>query len=245
MALHDQTEQQPLENEVRMAIDDIRRGNAIAFAIFTSQLFMMRIEPERVQRAKDSRHVTLEEYVTWETAYCSLPQAEREEAERLINYFAGGLNEYLTFRIGADEFGINILRVQEIRSFEQPTEPGQQEGVGLPYFLGTIMLRGDIVPLIDLRIKLGVRDPAYNAFTVTVMVQSRDQRYRAGVVVDAVSEVIEISQKDIQGCSVHDIALGTALGTAQIKDRLIRLVALDAEIFLANTSARLAWKATA
>ena len=106
------------------------------------------------------------------------------------------------------------------------------------------MLRGKVIPLIDLRIKLGVRNPTHNTSTVTVMIQSRDQRYRAGIVVDAVSDVIEISRKDIRGCSAHDIALGTAQGVAQVDDRLIRLVALDAEIFLANASARLAGSAT-
>lgn len=240
MRLHNQTDQQLLEGELRVAINDIRDGNALAFAVFTSRLFMLRIDPERIKCIKESRHVTDNEYAAWEKAYYALPEAQRNEAEHLIDYFTGGLNEYLTFRIGANEFGIDILRVQEIRSFEMPTGPGQQEGAGLPYFLGTIMLRGKVIPLIDLRIKLGMRNPVYNAFTITVMIQSRDQRYRAGMVVDTVSDIIEISRKDIHGCSAHDIALGTAQGVAQVGDRLIRLVALDAETFLANTSARLA-----
>src|ERR1700741_5274311 len=72
--------------------------------------------------------------------------------------------EYLTFRLGGEEYGIDILRVQEIRSYEQPTRIANS-----PAFLkGVVNLRGVIVPIIDLRRKLGC--PAeFNAFTLVIV----------------------------------------------------------------------------
>src|SRR5476651_2257824 len=69
--------------------------------------------------------------------------------------------EYLRVRLGAEEYGINILRVQEIRSFQQPTRiAGAPEEVS-----GVLNLRGDIVPVVDLRVVFKV-EPTVDAFTV-------------------------------------------------------------------------------
>jgi len=74
--------------------------------------------------------------------------------------------EFLTFRLGAEEYGIDILRVQEIRSYEQPTRIANS-----PAFLkGVVNLRGVIVPIIDLRVKLNCETADFNAFTVVIVV---------------------------------------------------------------------------
>ena len=77
--------------------------------------------------------------------------------------------EYLTFRLGAEEYGIDILRVQEIRSFEPPTRIANA-----PAFLkGVVNLRGVIVPIVDLRLKLGCDSAEYNHFTVVIVLNVR------------------------------------------------------------------------
>ena len=74
-------------------------------------------------------------------------------------------SEYLTFRLGAEEYGIDILRVQEIRSYEEPTRIANS-----PNFIkGVVNLRGVIVPVVDLRIKLGCESVEYNGFTVVIV----------------------------------------------------------------------------
>ena len=73
--------------------------------------------------------------------------------------------EYLTFRLGGEEYGIDILRVQEIRSYEQPTRIANA-----PHFIkGVVNLRGVIVPIVDLRLKFGCDSAEYNDFTVVIV----------------------------------------------------------------------------
>ncbi|MEY2687851.1 MAG: chemotaxis protein CheW, partial [Pseudomonadota bacterium] len=73
--------------------------------------------------------------------------------------------EYLTFRLGAEEYGIDILKVQEIRSYEVPTRIANSP----PFLKGVVNLRGVIVPIIDLRIKLGCAEAELNALTVVIV----------------------------------------------------------------------------
>ncbi|MDH4191785.1 MAG: chemotaxis protein CheW, partial [Betaproteobacteria bacterium] len=73
--------------------------------------------------------------------------------------------EYLTFSLGAEEYAVDILRVQEIRGYEAVTRIANT-----PAFIkGVVNLRGVIVPIVDLRIKFGVAEPAYNQFTVVIV----------------------------------------------------------------------------
>lgn len=73
-------------------------------------------------------------------------------------------SEFLSFRLGGEEYGIDILRVQEVRSYETPTRIANA-----PHFInGVINLRGVIVPVVDLRLKLGSETAEYNDFTVVV-----------------------------------------------------------------------------
>ncbi len=98
---------------------------------------------------------------------------------------ASAAAEYLTFRLGEEEYGIDILRVQEIRSYEQPTRMAHA-----PEFIkGVIDLRGVIVPIVDLRLKLGC--PAeYTPFTVVIILNVGGTVL--GAVVDAVADVVAL-----------------------------------------------------
>lgn len=191
---HTPIDHQMLENELRGVIDEIRGGYPLAFAFFACRLNFAQIPPEVLDRAKASRDVTDDEYQAWSAAYLVLPSAEREQVESFLNFFVGSPGEFLTFQIGEEVFGIDILCIQEIRSFEWPEK---FEG-SAPCLLGAISLHGDSIPVIDLRLLRGYADPAYNAFTVTIFAAPRDQRLSSvGLVVDAVSNVVEIKRWNI------------------------------------------------
>ncbi|MBX3636078.1 MAG: chemotaxis protein CheW [Rubrivivax sp.] len=119
--------------------------------------------------------------------------------------------EFLTFRLGDEEYGIDILRVQEIRSYEPPTRIANA-----PSFIkGVVNLRGVIVPIIDLRLKLGCAQVEYNAFTVVVVLNVRGRV--VGAVVDSVSDVLELTRDHIKPApelnSGVDSSFITGIGT--------------------------------
>ncbi|WP_235823503.1 chemotaxis protein CheW [Azohydromonas sediminis] len=112
--------------------------------------------------------------------------------------------EYLAFRLGDEEYAIDILRVQEIRSYEAPTRLA-----GAPScIMGVVNLRGVVVPVVDLRMCLGgiARQCVPTAVVVVLMLHG----HVVGVVVDAVSEVIELHDDDLK----PPPALGSKAGAA-------------------------------
>jgi purine-binding chemotaxis protein CheW len=143
------------------------------------------------------------------------------------------LRECLTFRLGAEEYGIDILRVQEIRGFEPPTRIANA-----PSFIkGVINLRGVIVPIVDLRMKFDLAEARYDGTTVTIVLNIGSRVI--GAVVDSVSDVIELAAKDIReapefNASVdasHIVGLGTVHGADG--DRL--LILIDIEKLMSST----------
>lgn len=101
-------------------------------------------------------------------------------------------SEFLSFRLGGEEYGIDILRVQEIRSYEQPTRIANA-----PAFIkGVVNLRGVIVPVVDLRVKLGCESAEYNDFTVVIVLNVRG--HVVGAVVDSVSDVLALGADSIK-----------------------------------------------
>ena len=119
--------------------------------------------------------------------------------------------EFLTFRLGDEEYGIDILRVQEIRSYEPPTRIANA-----PAFIkGVVNLRGVIVPIIDLRLKLGCEKVEYNGFTVVVVLNVRGRV--VGAVVDSVSDVLALSKDNVKPApqlnSSVDASFITGIGT--------------------------------
>ena len=132
--------------------------------------------------------------------------------------------EFLTFRLGAEEYGIDILRVQEIRSYEQPTRIANA-----PSFIkGVVNLRGVIVPIIDLRLKLGCEKVEYNGFTVVVVLNVRGRV--VGAVVDSVSDVLELPADAVRPAPEIDAAVDTShiTGIAKVCERMLILMDIGA-----------------
>ena len=105
-------------------------------------------------------------------------------------------DQYLTFFMGGEEFGINILSVQEIRGWEEITSiPNSPKQV-----LGVMNLRGTISPIVDLRYSFGIKDLSYTDETVVIIVsvQTETTPKIIGIVVDAVSDVYNFAQSQIQ-----------------------------------------------
>jgi purine-binding chemotaxis protein CheW len=136
--------------------------------------------------------------------------------------------EYLTFRLGAEEYGIDILKVQEIRSYEVPTRIANSP----PFLKGVVNLRGVIVPIIDLRIKLGCAEAELNALTVVIVLNIKGRV--VGAVVDSVSDVMQLATNTIQPApdmsAVVDIRF--IQGIANVGERM--LILMDIERLLSS-----------
>lgn len=140
------------------------------------------------------------------------------------------IREFLAFKIANEEYGVDILRVQEIRSYEKPTTIANAP----EHLKGVVNLRGVIVPIIDLRIKLGVSDVQYNHLTV-VIVLTIGQRV-IGVVVDGVSDVLTLEPSQLRPVPALDSNFDPEhlLAIGSVDDRM--LILLDIEKFLANSA---------
>ncbi|WP_236582027.1 chemotaxis protein CheW [Hydrogenophaga sp. BPS33] len=134
--------------------------------------------------------------------------------------------EFLSFRLGAEEYGIDILRVQEIRSYEEPTRMANAAA----FIKGVVNLRGVIVPVVDMRIKLGCEKVDYNDFTVVIVLSVFGRV--VGMVVDSVCDVIALSQDHIkeapQISSTQDASFIT--GIASVGERMLILADIEALI---------------
>jgi len=153
-------------------------------------------------------------------------QVARHEAARTAAA-AGG--EFLTFRLGAEEYGIDILKVQEIRSYEQPTRIANA-----PAFVkGVVNLRGVIVPIVDLRVKLGCETVEYNSFTVVIVLNVRGRI--VGAVVDSVSDVLELGRDAVKAAPEMSTAVDTSFitGIGSINERM--LILMDIEALMSST----------
>ncbi len=102
------------------------------------------------------------------------------------------IREFLAFKLGQEEYGIDILRVQEIRSYEPPTRMANAPD----FILGVVNLRGVIVPIIDMRIKFRMDEVRYDNFTVVIVLNIGQQVI--GMVVDAVSDVITLAPEQLR-----------------------------------------------
>ena len=134
--------------------------------------------------------------------------------------------EFLSFRLGAEEYGIDILRVQEIRSYEQPTKIANA-----PAFIkGVIDLRGVIVPIVDLRLKFGLADADFGALTVVIILNVGARVI--GVVVDSVSDVVQLTPEQMRPAPEFSqavdasflLGLGSIAGRDGQPDRMLILV---------------------
>jgi len=104
--------------------------------------------------------------------------------------------QFLTFLLGDDIYGVDILRVQEVRGWTKVREiPNTPD-----YVKGVLDLRGTIVPIIDLRVRLSLEEVEYTAITVVIVlsIKVNDENYVIGIVVDTVSDVLDVIQSDIK-----------------------------------------------
>ena len=131
--------------------------------------------------------------------------------------------EFLSFTLGKEEYGIEILKVQEIRSYEQPTTIANA-----PAFIkGVVNLRGIIVPIVDMRVKFNLASAEYNDLTVVIVLNVAGRV--VGMVVDAVSDVISLAAGQIRPApdfsSSFDVKYITGLGT--VDERMLILVDIE------------------
>lgn len=146
------------------------------------------------------------------------------------------LREFLAFKLGAEEYGIDILRVQEIRSYEQPTRIANAPG----FIKGVVNLRGVIVPIIDMRLKFNLESANYDSFTVVIVLNIASRV--VGVVVDAVSDVITLTPEQLRPVPEFNaaIAIDHLLAVGSIDERMLILIDIEklmtsAEMGLVNT----------
>jgi len=141
---------------------------------------------------------------------------------------AAARSEYLSFRLGAEEYAIDILKVQEIRNYEAATAIANAPA----HVKGVVNLRGVIVPIVDLRVLLGLENADYTSFTVVIVLNLGKRT--VGVVVDAVSDVIELSAEQVRPAPDFSGAVDTryVLGLGTVDDRM--LIIADIEHLLAG-----------
>jgi purine-binding chemotaxis protein CheW len=140
-----------------------------------------------------------------------------------------GAREYLTFRLDKEEYGIDILKVQEIRGYEAPTRVANA-----PSFIkGVVNLRGTIVPIVDMRLKFNCTRADYDSFTVVIILNLRNRI--VGIVVDSVSDVMELPPESLKAAPEVDSTIdsGSVVGLGSLGDRM--LILLDIERLMSGS----------
>ena len=131
--------------------------------------------------------------------------------------------EFLTFTLGAEEYGMDILKVQEIRGYDAVTAIANTP----PFIKGVINLRGIIVPIVDLRIKFNLSNVSYNQLTVVIILNLGTRV--VGVVVDSVSDVLTLSPDQIKAAPTLSTSLDTRYitGLGTVDQRMLILVDIE------------------
>lgn len=131
--------------------------------------------------------------------------------------------EVLTFTLGREEYGVNILKVQEIRGYDVVTNIANAPA----YLKGVINLRGVIVPIVDMRIMFNLDAPAYDELTVVVVLNIGGTVI--GAVVDSVSDVIVLEREQIKPAPDMGTAMNTnyLTGLGTVDERMLILVDID------------------
>lgn len=131
--------------------------------------------------------------------------------------------EFLTFTLGEEHYGLDIMRVKEIRGYEAVTKIANA-----PAFIkGVLNLRGDIVPIVDLRLKFAVGTATYDEFTIVIMLHI-DERI-VGIVVDAVSDVINIGTDEVKPPPEFGVAFDSQYlhGLVPLNENMIILLNIE------------------
>jgi purine-binding chemotaxis protein CheW len=146
--------------------------------------------------------------------------------------------EFLVFRLAAEEYGIDILRVREIRSYQVPTYIANA-----PVCIkGVVNLRGVIVPILDLRLKFALQSVEYNDLTVVIILNVGE--HVVGMVVDSVSDVLPLCNSQIRPVpelnTTTDTWFITGIGTVMNNDRERMLILVDIEQLITSSDVGLA-----
>ncbi len=178
----------------------------------------------------DAKHIAQQAAAT-DTANFAISSAARS-AGKAARGSTPVHGEFLTFRLGAEEYGIDILKVQEIRSYEQPTRIANA-----PAFIkGVVNLRGVIVPIVDLRIKLNCESAEYTDLTVVIVLNVKGRV--VGTVVDSVSDVLQLTQDAIKPApdlsSSVDSSFITGIGCVKSGDEQRMLILMDIEALMSS-----------
>jgi purine-binding chemotaxis protein CheW len=138
-----------------------------------------------------------------------------------------GSHQVLTFTLGNETYGVDILRVQEIRGWQPVTRIPQSP----PHVLGVLNLRGSIVPIIDMRMRFSLERAEYTAITVIIVlsVESGNGRRDIGVVVDGVSDVIDVDNASVKPPPDLGGQLSTEFiqGLAAVSEHMVMLLDID------------------
>lgn len=139
------------------------------------------------------------------------------------NHAKNAAGEYLTFVLGTEQYGLEILKVQEIRGYDSVTQIANT-----PEFIkGVVNLRGKIVPIVDLRIKFNLGKVEYNEFTVVIILNLNGRV--VGIVVDGVSDVMALKQEQIREVPdlVASIDTKYIVGLATVETQMLILVDIE------------------
>ncbi len=135
-------------------------------------------------------------------------------------------NQFLTFMLAEEEYGVDILRVQEIKGWDKTTPIPNTP----PYIKGVINLRGAIVPIIDLRQRFGMEAAPYGPTTVVIVlkISGEDRERTMGIVVDAVSDVYNISIEEMKPApDFGGIDVEFIKGLATVDEQMVIILDID------------------
>ena len=143
--------------------------------------------------------------------------------ESAANVAGQTLNEFLTFRLGSEEYGMDILKVQEIRGYDSITQIANA-----PEFIkGVVNLRGIIVPIIDMRIKFELGNAEYDQFTVVIILNVSGRVM--GIVVDGVSDVLSLDMDQMRATPEFGSVIDTEyiMGLGTVEERMLILIDIE------------------
>jgi len=132
-------------------------------------------------------------------------------------------NQFVTFVIGEETYGVEVLKVQEIIGMTQITHVPN----AMSFMKGVINLRGSVVPVVDMRIKFSMGEREYDTFTVIIIVEVRGRMI--GMIVDSVSDVVNIPVRSIQDTPHFSAKIETdfIMGIGQVEEKLVIILDVD------------------
>lgn len=140
---------------------------------------------------------------------------------------SGPVQQFLTFALASEDYGINILKVREIKGWKPVTRIPNSAA----YVLGILNMRGTIVPVLDLRMRFQLENVEYNATTVVIIlaVETEINKRTIGIVVDSVSDVLDVQHEDMKAAPDFGAKIDTRFmdGIAAVGDRMVMILDID------------------